>query len=678
MVVALHKNQISGRLEHTHKLKDLCVLTIFDNSLTGRLILPPMKSCEDVPPVTVFVPTPFGTVEKVLLEFKLHTSSPLLYAQSNRLSCNVQGNSSAFLQENKSSLLVAPGNQLSLTHEFASNMSSASFMWAPKTLDQDHWAFPYLIFGGAGLLVLAVLIPTLRRGRSHCDAVDTWHVFEKTMLASARLLMPIVLLACTLVCWYWSAAHLYDCGDPILKLTLGYLDEDARKNMALGWKAATASFFFSVANIYLVQGFRIRMSTLYPKVEHTQYTNSINTGPDTNFRATASLGAQAAWFMLYSFLVAVCCVVPFLNVVADYVPQNPDAVQSWIRPISPFARYIKHSAGVFLHIISNMVIPFAARKLAGSPTAAVRWMIFGRLVINQLSTAVFTVLLDEECLAGWLHYIFKDCEVKDSFLVSGDATVNPHYIGMFTIPLKITRHTDICGGAEMFRGGRCLQSLTSNISKLLISKLIVTAFVAPCFYLVFCLLYSKLPCVQLLLGWLMSRLRSCVHTCCPRLSDCVPTTPPEKSVSLDTELISFIMLLEMSIVYGLTAPVIPALCLCAVLTHLAVFYASRVHLQACFCHDVKPATNYLVFSLVLGSTLNIAYFWGSADSSSKIFLTVSCTGAVVGYLGQLKTEGRQAACKTGLLAPLIDPEGKSCPSSTNDLVHDGKLSSSGS
>ena len=221
----------------------------------------------------------------------------------------------------------------------------------------------------------------------------------------------------------------------------------------------------------------------------------------------------------------------------------------------------------------------------------------------------------------------------------------------------------------MFRGGHCLQAFISNITKLLISKLVFTAFVAPCIYLLFCL-----PSVRRLFYLAVSLLHSCARACCPCLSNTVEKiTPPGGQGSLDTEFISFVMLLEMSIVYGFAAPLIPVLCLCAILTHLAVFYTSRVYLKARFSHNTKPVANYLVFSLVLGNTFNVACFWGNADQSSKIFVTVGCTGLILGYVLYLKLPDRQAASKAGLQAPLLDPE-ESAASSVN--VQEGTIGTS--
>ena len=200
-VLALHRNRFVGQLHHVQNLTKLCVLTIFHNSFTGSLILPPMEPCQKVLP---------GNDHNA---FQLHVSSPLLYAQSNRLSCAVQGDSSVFQEDSSSSLLVGPGNQLSLplvsNNSFISNMSSAQFMWVQQLMGKDHWSFTYAILGGAGLLVFVAIMLTWRCCGNHRNAAESWHVFEKAMLVSSRLLMPICVLACALACWFWFAKHLY-------------------------------------------------------------------------------------------------------------------------------------------------------------------------------------------------------------------------------------------------------------------------------------------------------------------------------------------------------------------------------------------------------------------------------------------------------------------------------------
>ena len=135
---------------------------------------------------------------------------------------------------------------------------------------------------------------------------------------------------------------------------------------------------------------------------------------------------------------------------------------------------------------------------------------------------------------------------------------------------------------------------------------------------------------------------------------------PPTPTTIDTDLVSVIMLLEMAIVYRFAVPIIPLLCLCAMLTHLAVFHVCRVHLQARFTHDAKPVSDYLILSFVLSNTLNIAYFWTNADSerSGAIFVAVTCSGLMVGYFASLVTKAlpNQNAPKAELREPLLEAQ----------------------
>ena len=81
-----------------------------------------------------------------------------------------------------------------------------------------------------------------------------------------------------------------------------------------------------------------------------------------------------------------------------------------------------------------------------------------------------------------------------------------------------------------------------------------------------------------------------------------------------------------------------------------------MHLQVCFSHDAKPVTNYLIFSSVLSGTLNIAYSLGNGDTSSKVFVTASCSALILGHIAWSKMVDLQAASKVGPHEPLLDPE----------------------
>ena len=125
----------------------------------------------------------------------------------------------------KNSLLLAPGNQLTLPGgaDFDSAMGLSPFMWVSDRLDMDHWIVGiYLLPGAISITLLAALIPSIVRSGSHASI--RLHIIEQTMIGSAKILAPSCLPASVLCGVFWFTAHLYECGDPMMKLTLAYHD----------------------------------------------------------------------------------------------------------------------------------------------------------------------------------------------------------------------------------------------------------------------------------------------------------------------------------------------------------------------------------------------------------------------------------------------------------------------
>jgi hypothetical protein len=87
-----------------------------------------------------------------------------------------------------------------------------------------------------------------------------------------------------------------------------------------------------------------------------------------------------------------------------------------------------------------------------------------------------------------------------------------------------------------------------------------------------------------------------------------------------------------------------------------VFYVSRKYCETWFEHDAKPASDYLIFSCVLSSTLTSSYFWGNADKTSATIVTASSTGLTFSYLAWLRIKSCQKAVKTDLHTPLLVEE----------------------
>ena len=105
--------------------------------------------------------------------------------------------------------------------------------------------------------------------------------------------------------------------------------------------------------------------------------------------------------------------------------------------------------------------------------------------------------------------------------------------------------------------------------------------------------------------------------------------------------------------YGFVAPMIPALSICAVLTHLTMFYISRVYCATWFEHDSKPASDYLIFSFVLGNTLNCAYFWANGDEISALIVTISCMSMTAGLFLWLWVKSCRTARETSFEMPCV-------------------------
>ena len=409
------------------------------------------------------------------------------------------------------------------------------------------------------------------------------------------------------------------------------------------------------------------MSALY-KYSSNDAVRSIGATKETG--STPSLVRTAAPLLLwFGIIVPVCCLVSAMYVLAEFIPKGFHA--SWLLPgvdLYPLLISVRGSLGILMWFLSSVVMPFLARRLAGSPETAVQMLIYGRLFLNQLTTFVLTFWLHEDCMVRWLYHFFDSCRDATAFDVSGVTNVSVDYSVKYTtndgqtalingtnsleIPVGIISHAAVCDPAsssEHFGGnGQCSRALVAGMSKLLTTKLITTAFVAPCIYLVFCL-----PCTQRAVALTRRKLMACL----PCFSCCLQCIPTGSSATIDTELVSVLMLLEIGIVMGLVSPVIPILCLCATLTHLGVFRVSRVHLDARLSHDAKPVSDYLVFAFVLGTAVSIGFFWDNRNGKlgSATFVLVSCGSLVLGYLatlgiGRLKVRPNKAGLREPLLS----------------------------
>lgn len=705
--LALHQNQITGQLNSLSSLNSLCFLTIFGNQIRGCLNPPSMITCKNLP-----------------AKASITTDSPVLLAHNNYLSCTPKlPNASA-----PGILLVAPGNQLTSPEDgSASEMANAKFLWVHGTISMDHWFLLPAIAGIFGFIFfIAAALYQMRKTRGtiqHCSA--ELHSFERLMLSGSKCLVPICVCAAILCVSLGSAAHVYQCGDPIMRLSLAYVDLSAVPK-----PASLAVFFFYAANLWMVHSLRFQMGALSRKhVPSDDSTNmhgvstrnatwkadgDVTTGtavadssgkitftfaPSCNLHVSGIAICKASWgvswpllarISIWAAVVLICSLVPVLNTMAKYIPTT--------NRLSAVASAAKRPVGILMWLLNSFVFPKCARVLAASPKEAVQMLQYGRLFMNQLVTLAATIWLDEDCFGGWKGPFFEKC--------SNGSMYDINITGISDQPIPILHHDQICGLQEP-DSSKCSRAVLENMSKLLILKLLVTAFLAPAVVLLLnmlkdgflfrtCLVFLDMlkdrflcrkrgrstsecvkyepdtggqimqytipytaKCTDFMLqdplgtgkaGMLVVEGLGAGKAYSYKLQSC--GTGDSRSsdegfrlgqISIDTEMVSIMMLYEMALVMGVLSPIIPLLCLCAMILHCGAFYVARVKMGARLQYDAEPDATYLLVCVALSNVAAVSYFWCNRDGAGEgaTFITVSCTGLTTAYLAWAAFERSQ-------------------------------------
>ena len=180
-----------------------------------------------------------------------------------------------------------------------------------------------------------------------------------------------------------------------------------------------------------------------------------------------------------------------------------------------------------------------------------------------------------------------DWDITDlSCILSGGT-----YGAAYEIPL--VAHSEICG-IETPSPGRCSRFVIEGLGKLVVAKVVITAFVSPGLTLL-----ASFPA-------LVRAKESLVQYALRR-----PDYSDKKS--LDVELAGIIMLMDLCLIFGFAVPlVLPLLCV-AFAAHMAVFHLAASRLQQKVKYDCKPAGKYLFVSAIIGNGLNLWFFIDNAD-----------------------------------------------------------------
>ena len=142
------------------------------------------------------------------------------------------------------------------------------------------------------------------------------------------------------------------------------------------WATAAAAVLFSAANLCVVHGFHIKTMALYGEVQGGNHAkNSSHLQICYGAHGQNPSPTHQALLIIYCFVIA----VSMMSTPMEYIPEFGSATGP-IKQIYSLVAATKYSTGLLLHVISNLLIPYCAQKLAGS--SAVARMIFAQLVIN--------------------------------------------------------------------------------------------------------------------------------------------------------------------------------------------------------------------------------------------------------------------------------------------------------
>ena len=186
---------------------------------------------------------------------------------------------------------------------------------------------------------------------------------------------------------------------------------------------AVAAFFFSAGSLYTVESFRIRIGTLYLPIKDpvSIAINAVDEVPNT-WPQVRRVTSFLTWLVV---VVPLCSIVPAVNGIADFI--SKDAQVGGVA-LYPIATGVRSSVGVLMWLISSIVMPLLARRIAGSPGDVCQMLIYARLIINQVITGLVTFWLHEDCMGKWLQYFFRECDSTSAFLVSGVASRTNEYV----------------------------------------------------------------------------------------------------------------------------------------------------------------------------------------------------------------------------------------------------------
>ena len=551
--VALHHNKFTSGHHQFTNLHMLETATLFHNQLSEGLSLP-----SSAPNLRNFL------------------------AHNNKLSCRVDYNHSvnaynltthnAYTADFSFGALIAPGNRLAADGKPDwAIMSGISFVWLEA--EWDRLFEPMLAL--AVVLALGLMAALFRcgsgRGCRHVFIFTPSGGFEKMQLLCAQILSVWSLFGgLVLAPLYVHGAGQYECGVAWLRTTIAYL----YGNPAVEWAVAVVACVAAAASAFAVVQIYFRARTLYPM------------GLNSSYEAQLTWAQELLLWSLWIVLTAFFSLPSLMYAVASTMPGNE---QSSIGLSSDLLAWCRFSSGPLLAIVVSIVVPLAARALVNivvGQTCAMRTtrlITFSRFTVTLCVPILVLYIFGTDCEAKWLLF-WTPCESTDSFQI--DAHV-PATIFSHAFKFELVSHDEICL-PSVVQDGRCSRFIVEGMGSLIFSKLVVTAFVSPVVFLIF-----NLPRVVQMRQRFIQRWVNAEY---------------QLTASLDYEVSSYIMIMDLAIVLGMAIPVLLPLMCFAVVSNLMVFHYATNHLQITTEHESLPACRYLICSVLFGSCLNMCFF----------------------------------------------------------------------
>jgi len=692
--LVLHVNRLSGTMPATiSKLAQLATLTMSDNNMFGPLpstfpsslrhlvlhrnffsgVLPSFKSNRRLETLTLFQQELYG---RLVLPSEAPNLSVVM-VHSNRLSCAVEANYTMLAGEpigysanlSQAQNLLGPGNSFSHPPVEWAATSSVAFLWSDALL-WDEWFMNLMYFFCGG--VATGVVVTTNYGMRQFVCFSSKHGIESMQWFCCSIgLMLTLLFFPILTTLYAAGSNLFECGKQSSRMTIAYLKDDP----VLEWCVACFAVIFAFVGTNAVLLFQKKAIAEYPQQKEVGISRLLR------------LQVFAVWSVVMLFLGA----FPALYAVGHSIPED----NVW-GISAPVLQFVTTFAGAIMVGIDYVVTPTLAtfivhafhgdsdaktsRAFIAKSVAFAAWkntvgdtdseesrqdlaseidfkatelmlhhlrprykhtaqiVMFTRMMMTIIIPGAVTIAVNQDCYSGWLG-IWTTCQNQDNFnlgiqlsspgLAGGTRvymTVGEgnnaqfvgnkirykstmQFIGDKYIPgtvvyyfdtgnpgrsvavsqVPVTSHADICAPLEP---SRCSRAVVETLGALVVAKLFFTAFVSPVLSL---LLDTKLG-QKLMFGlenW--SELR--------------PWSTPRirQTIDLSTEVVDVTMLLEHCLVLGFFVPVVLPLASIALMVHAAVFH-QYIKEGARLLNDATPSPVYLYWSLMMGCTSSIWFF----------------------------------------------------------------------